>query len=225
MTTDQVYSIILYSVAKNKSQGYVSPDDFNNVLMPTAQRNYLDYLLGEYQKYQPKRPFAPVEFSQNERVRDSIAPLIYSVVLAPNSTTGIASFPSDYEYVDSMWSQYGFYRIRFTQQNALWSTYRSSIDPIEQNPLYLLKQEGVQFYPENIGFARMSYVRQPPPIRWGFILDGNGLPVYDPLTSQDPIWSETDCYQVIVRALALIGVNLQVPVVMSYANDIKNNGQ
>lgn len=225
MTVNQVYQIILYASAKNRSQGYVSPDDFNNILMPTAQGNYTDYLLGEYQKYQVRRPIAVVEFGQNERIRESLSHLIYGTNLFPNTTTGIASFPSDYEYTDNMWGLYGFYNIRFVQQDRLDSYIHSSIDPIATNPVYLIQHEGFHFFPENTGSAKLSYVRKPPPIHWGYTLDGNGRPVYDPLTSQDPVWSDTDIYQIIVRALALVGVNLQIGVVMQYANDIKTNGQ
>jgi hypothetical protein len=225
MTADGVYQLILYAAAKNLQQGYVAPDEFNNVLMPMAQDGYCDYLLGEYQKFQLQRPIAPVQFGQTERIRQSLAPLIYGTVLAPNTTTGIAPFPSDYEEVDNMWGQYGFYNIRFIQQPRLQSFYRSTIDPIQQNPVYLLRQEGFQFYPENIGYATLSYVRKPPPIHWGYTQVGDEPPVYDPTTSQDPVWSETDMMQIIVRALALIGVNLQFNTLLGYANDIKNTGQ
>lgn len=225
MNVNQVYQIMVYAVAKNKSQGYISPDDFNNVLMPVGQKSYQDYLLGEYQKYQVRRPIAVVEFGQNERIRESLAPLIYSAVLAPNTTTGIASFPSDYEYTDNMWGLYGFYNIKFIQQDRLDSYIRSTIDPIAENPVYLIQHEGFHFFPESIGSARMSYVRTAPPIFWGYDLDGNGRPVYNAALSQQPVWSDTDIYQIIVRALALVGVNLQLGIVMQYANDIKNNGQ
>jgi len=47
MSIDEIYQIVLYAVAKNKQQGYVSPADFN-LVMNTAQRSYLTYLLGEY---------------------------------------------------------------------------------------------------------------------------------------------------------------------------------
>lgn len=224
MTTDDVYQLVLYATAKNKQDGYVSPSDFN-LIINNAQRGYLDFLLGEYQKYQPTRPFAPVEFSSNERIRDSIAPLIYSAILPVNSTTGIAAFPSDYEYIDAMWSQYNIYRIRFTQQDRLFSTYRSVIDPVAQNPIYTVQQEGFHIYPSTIGFVSMSYVRKPPPITWGYDLDGNGIPVYNPSTSQQPIWSDTDMFAIIVRALALVGVNLQIPIVMGYSQQIKEGGQ
>lgn len=193
--------------------------------MPTAQNSYLDYLLGSYQNYQAGRPIARVELGENQRIRQSISPLIYGAILAPNSTTGIAAYPSDFEYADAMWSLYGLYRIRFTQQDALFSAYRSAIDPITQNPIYLVKQEGFQFYPENIGNARLSYVRTPPPIFWGYTLDGNGIPVYDPALSQQPVWGNTDMLNIIVRALALVGVNLQFNTVLQYSQEIKQGGQ
>lgn len=223
MTVDTTYSIMKYCVAKNIQDGYLSPEDFN-LNINTAQYEYLDYLLGQYQKYQPTRPFSPVAFSDNQRVRTSVAPLIYGTVLSIDGT-GLADYPSDFEQVDAMWSVYNHYRIRFSQQDQLWSRYRSVIDPVETNPLYLMKQEGFQFYPTDLAQARMSYVRTPPPIIWGYDLDGNELPVWNPATSQEPVWSDVDMMQIIVRALKRVGVNLQFGMVQQYASEIKTIGQ
>lgn len=225
MDVNQTYELVQYVCAKNTAQGFISPDDFNNKVMPVGQNGYLDYLLGEYQKYQPTRPFSPVEFSGNERIRTSIAPLIYQTVLSVDSNTGIADYPSDFEDMDAMWSLYNIYRIRFMQQDQLWLTKNSRIDPIAQNPTYYYNEYGFNFLPTSIGFARLSYVRKPPPIHWGYDLDGNGIPVYNPATSQQPIWSETDMMQVIVRGLVAVGVNLQLGAVIQYANEIKQGGQ
>ncbi len=222
MTVDDVYRIMRYAVAKNREQGYLSPQDFNDTINQ-AQRQFLDYLLGEYQKYQIRRPIAVVEFGQNERIRTSLAPLIYGAILNP--TSGIAPFPSDFEYPDAMWGLYGSYNIRFIQQDRQDSYIHSEIDPIAENPVYLIQHEGFHFYPETLVAARMSYVRTPPSMVWAFTLDSNGRANYDPFNSMQPIWGETDIYQIIVRALALVGVNLQFNTVIQYANDIKNTGQ
>ncbi|MES2382398.1 MAG: hypothetical protein V4538_15230 [Bacteroidota bacterium] len=227
MDVNECYRLMSYCVAKNRSQGYLSPDDFNLVINQ-GQRMYLDFLLGEYQKYLPQRPIAVVEFGQNERIRDSIAPLIYNTILPINSTTGISSYPSDYEYVDNMFGVYGSYNIRFIQQDRQDSYLHSVIDPIIQNPVYLIRHEGFQFFPDRPygeNQARMSYVRKPPSIVWGEGRDSNDRPVWNPATSQNPIWSETDILQVIMRALQLVGVNLQLGVVIQYANEIKTQGQ
>lgn len=224
MNSNVCYQIMLYACSKNLQQGYLSPDDFYTVIN-TAQQQYLDYLLGEYQKFQAGRPIAPVQIGDQERIRQSVSPLIYGAILTPNTTTGIAPFPSDYEMADAMWTLYGFYNIRFVNQPRLASFWQSVIDPVQTNPVYTLKWEGFQFYPENIGFAKLSYIRTPPSIVWGYNLDSNGLPVYNPATSQDPIWSDTDMMNIIVRALRIVGVNLDANVVSQYSNEVKMGGQ
>lgn len=225
---NQWYKLVLYCADKNLQQGYISPEDFNTIIMPLGQRSYLDFLLGEYQKYQIQRPIAVVEFGQNERIRDSVSPLIYESILPINSTTGIATRPSDYEYVDTMWSVYGHYNIRFAQQDR-WDAYiHSSIDLAVENPVYLIRHAGFQFFPERPygeNQALMSYVRTPPAIVWGYVLDSNGVHVYNPATSQDPVWSDTDMLQIIVRGLAAVGVNLQLGTLIQYMQEIKNTGQ
>lgn len=224
MNVDQVYSIMKLACSKNIQQGYLSPEDFMNSIN-MAQRSYLDFLLGEYQQYKAQRPIPVVGFSQNERIRDSMAPLIYGTVLTINAVTGIAPFPSDYEYVDNMWGLYGSYNIRFAQQDRQDSYIHSDIDPIAENPIYLIQHEGFHFFPETLGQARMSYVRNPPAIVWGYQYDFNGVPQYDPTTSQDPVWSDTDLLQIIVRALTIEGVSMQFGAVLQYAQEIKNGGQ
>lgn len=224
MTVDDLYRIALYVTSKNLQDGYVSPEDFNETIN-RAQTMYLDYLIGEYQQYKLGRPKAIVEIGNKEKIRTSVAPLIYDIFITPNTTTGIASYPSDFELVDVMWGQYGFYNIRFVQQPRLQSFYRSVIDPVQTNPIYLLKEEGIQFYPENIGTCRMSYLRTPPGMYWRYTLDGNGLPVYDPINSVQPVWSDFDLMNILVRALSMMGVNLQFPLLMQYASEIKNVGQ
>lgn len=227
MNVNQMYEVCQYAVSKNIQQGYLSPQDFYTSINQ-AQRSYLDYLLGEYQQYQVTRPIPIVSFGGNERIRDSLAPLIYNIFLPINSSTGISPFPGDYEYVDNMWGIYGVYNIRFIQQDRMDSFVNSEIDPIAENPVYLIRQEGFWFHPTRpFGYdqARMSYVRNPPSIVWGYTEDSNGLPIWNPATSQNPIWSETDCLQIIVRALAIVGVSLQFGTVLQYSNDIKKTGQ
>ncbi len=222
-----MYEVWLYALDKNLQQGYGSPQDFYTCINQ-AQRSYEDYLLGEYQQYQLKHPISVVEIGQNERITDSLAPLIYNTILPINSTTGIASRPSDYEYVNAMFSVYGNYNIKFVQEDRKDNYIHSEIDPIATNPVYLIQHEGFRFFPERPfgeNQARMSYIRNAPSIVWGYTEDSNGIPRYNPATSQDPIWSETDCLQIIVRGLLLAGVNLQFNTVIQYSNDIKKGGQ
>lgn len=120
---------------------------------------------------------------------------------------------------------YGSKSIRYASQDSVISYINSRIDPIATNPIYEIEDNGFRFYPSGIGRARLSYVRKPPRIYWAYTLDGNGLPIQDLANSEDPIWYDIDCMDIIARALRIISVNLQDVNVAQYANELKMNGQ
>jgi hypothetical protein len=222
MTVNDMYLLVQY--AFNKSQnGVLTSEEFNRIAN-LAQNSYVSFLLGSLQQYQAGRPIARVELGQNSVVRQRLTPVIYGYTLNVDST-GFSPYPTDYVQTDSMWSIYGYSRIRFTDQDKWFSTYNSVIDPIANNPIYKLRDTGFEFAPTTVGQAKMSYVRNPPPIYWGYVLDGNGRRVYSAINSVDPIWDDVSSLEIIVRVLQLVGVNLQVNQVIAYSNEIKNQGQ
>jgi hypothetical protein len=237
MDINEIYQIVLYSTAKNLSQGYVSPDDFN-LTINQAQKSYVAYLLGSFQQYTPGRAVARVEFGQNTIVRTRLAPIIYWDALTVDAF-GFCPYPSDYLQTDAMFKSTGYDRIRSVQQDSLYSYIKSQIDPVESNPIYILENTGFHFFPENIGSAKLSYVGNPPDMIWGYYVDSNGIPVYVapgdapppgftlvPSTgSVNPVWDDASILEIIIRALAIIGVNLQLNVVEQYSMAIKNQGQ
>lgn len=222
MTADFCYRLMLFCI--NKTQGGdFSPNDFNLVINQ-AQLSYAEWLIGEYQTYLPQRAQSKVSWGQNQNVRESLTPIIYGYILNADSN-GIAPYPGDYQKTDAMTTIYGSKRIRFASQDRLDSFINSRIDPIATNPIYLVKDVGFQFYPTTTSQARLSYVRTPPNIIWGYTEDSDGLPVYNAATSADPVWSDMDTLEIIVRGLKIVGVSLQAGVVMQYADQIKNQGQ
>lgn len=222
MTVDFAYSIMKLIINKNQ-QGNLTPVAFNNSIKQ-GQLSFVSFLLGQFQQYQIGRAQARVSYGMNEVLRQKLTPSIYGYNLSVDST-GFAPYPGDYELVDSMWSFYGYQRVRYVEQDALYSFYNSVIDPVASNPIYLIEDKGFRFYPNNILATKMSYVRTPPDIIWGYTLDSNGLPVYDPSTSQDPIFYDTDVLEIISRALMIIGTNLQSAAIAQYAEQIKSQGQ
>lgn len=223
MTIDEIYQLVLYSTAKNLQQGYVSPDDFN-LTINQAQKSYVSYLLGSFQQYMPGRPIARVEFGQNTIIRTRLAPIIYWYILTVDPD-GYVDYPNDYLQTDAMFTEDGYQRIRAVQQDSLYSFYNSAIDPVATNPIYILEETGFHFFPEDIGTAKLSYVANPSNMLWNYTLNGNGIPVYNSGTSIQPVWDDASILEIIVRALALIGVNLQLNTVEQYSMAIKNQGQ
>ncbi len=222
MDVNDVYVLMQYIINKNQ-QGYLSPSQFNTVINQ-GQRSYASYLLGSFQTYAPGRPISKVELGDNTVVRQRLSPIIYGYNLSVN-TDGYSPYPGDYAQADAMWSFYGFSRIRSVQQDSLWSYYNSVIDPVASHPIYLIQDTGFQFYPQSLGAAKLSYVRNPPEMVWGFTTNINGRPVYSAAHSTQPVWDDLAMFEVITRALAMVGVNLQSNVVAQYAEQIKREGQ
>ena len=220
---DDVYQIVQYACGKNLQQGYISPADFN-LTINQAQKSYASYLLGNFQQYQPGRPQARVEFGQNTVIRQRLTPIIYGYNLTIDAT-GFSPYPGDYLQQDAMWSFYGYNRIREVQQQYFYSIYNSVIDPVTSWPVYMLEYDGFRFFPNNTNQAKLSYVRNPPDMIWGYTLNVNGIPVYNPASSTQPVWDDASILEIIVRALRIIGVNLQYNDVNAYANEIKQVGQ
>jgi hypothetical protein len=220
MNVNDMYRICQFAV--NKAQnGYLTPSEFN-LTINQAQVSYQDYLLGEFQQYQYGRPQARINYSQNENIRQRLSPLITSATLSINGS-GESAYPADYVQADTMITT-AFNRVRFVQQDALYSYYNSQIDPIATNPIYLLEPTGFQFYPVTLGSAILTYVKDAPEIVWAYTTV-SGRPVYSSGTSVQPVWDNVDLLEIIARALKLIGLNLQDGQVQQYANQVTQTGQ
>jgi hypothetical protein len=220
MNVNDMYRICQFAV--NKAQnGYLTPAEFN-LTINQAQVSYQDYLLGEFQQYQYGRPQARITYSQNENIRQRLSPLIIQATLTINGS-GEVAYPADYVQTDTIITA-AFNRVRYVQQDALYSYYNSQVDPIATNPIYLLEPTGFQFYPVTLGSAILTYVKDAPEIVWGYTTV-SGRPVYSSGTSIQPVWDNVDLLEIIARALKLIGLNLQEGQVQQYANQVTQTGQ
>lgn len=202
----------------------MAPDQVNLALQQ-AQFSFTDYLLGQFQTYQVGRPVSRVDYSMTEKARQRLTPLIGPLFPLTIDVTGLAPYPADFQQLDAMFDSTGNNRIRYAPQHKKFSYINSQIDPIATNPIYLIESDGFRFFPNNLGQAMLSYVKTPPDIVWGYTPDANGLPVYNPATSTDPVWYDIDCYEIVARALKLFGVNLELPVVMNYGEQLIREGQ
>ena len=186
-------------------------------------------MLGEFQQYQYGRPQARVNYSQNSDTRQRLTPFIFSATLNPD-TNGLVNYPSEYLQTDSIVTE-NYDRIRFVQQDSLYSFLKSEIDPISTNPIYLLYDAGYKFYPNttyngvNLSNVKVTYVMNAPAMLWAYTLDVNNRPVYDPIASIQPLWYDIDKLELVARILKLVGVSLQDGQVEQYANQVTQIGQ
>jgi len=222
MTADFMYQLTQLIFGKYQN-GYITPEEWNRAINQ-SQYSFANYLLGQFQSYVPGRPQARVSWGQNQNVRETLSPIIYGYILNAD-INGLAPYPGDYQKTDAVTSMYGAQRLRFISQDRLFFALNDVNTPIATNPIYLVKDTGFQFYPITTTQARLSYVRTPPNIVWAYTLDADGLPVYNEAQSDDPIWQDVDCFEIVARCLRMFGVSLQDGVVSQYANEIKMQGQ
>jgi hypothetical protein len=221
MSVNDVYILMQFIVNKNQN-GYLSPNDFNQAINQ-AQRSYLSFLLGNIEQYQYQKSQPRIQYSMNENVRQKLMPFIKTTTLT--ITSGLSDYPEDYQLIDTMLNAAGTDRIRYASNNKLYSFLQSRIDPVATNPIYTLTKDGFSFKPITLSSATLTYVSTPPEIVWAFTLDVNNRPVYNEANSADPEWYSSDMLEVIVRALNIVGTNLQLGAVVQYAENIKNGGQ
>jgi hypothetical protein len=227
MDADQPYRII--QLICNKFQaGNITPDQYMDAINQ-GQTSFLSYLLGQFVSYQYGRPLSKVQFGMNEIVRQRITPLIDPPTTITIDDTGLAPYPSDFEQVDAL-NLTSLDRIRFVPQHKKYSYIKSRIDPIATNPIFMIESDGFRFYPNtnfngiSLGTVQLGYVKTPPQIVWGSAPDAQGRPQYDAGASKPPIWYSVDGMELISRALAMFGVNLQASEVSQYAQMIKTQG-
>lgn len=215
------YELMAYIINKNQ-QGYLPPAKFNLVINQ-GQYSYQSFLLGSFQSYMNGRPVARVELGNNAVVRQRLAPTIKKLTLTIDAT-GNADYPANFLQSDSMHNT-AMKRVRLVQQDSLDANYNSVIDPIATNPIYLIEDTRFQFYPLTLGSAKLSFVKKAPLIVWGYTPDANGRPIYNVGTSVQPVWDSVAKFEIISRALKLVGINLQSSAVIQLSNQIQTQGQ
>jgi hypothetical protein len=221
LTVDFCKKIIDYVCRKN-SNGAPSPSEFNRILTISCHQ-FTDFLLGQDNAYQPGRPQPRVGLGNSQRVRQSLSVLIDAPATLAISS-GRASYPDDHLYTDAMYRSDGYTKIRFVEQDRVQAYVQSVIDPIGENPIFLLERDGYLFYPATLTEAKVSYVKKHPDIVWAHEDDANGRPQYTATGSVHPLFSDTDMMEVIARALRMVGVNLQSAAVAQYASEVKSVG-
>lgn len=232
MNINDMYQICQYAI--NKAQnGYLTPSEFNT-LANQAQVSYLDYLLGEFQQYQYGKAAPRVSYNKNENVRQRIAPLIADATLTIDGT-GYSAYPTDYLQTDAIRNPETFERLRYVQQDNIYSYYNSKIDPVATHPIYLLEKDGFRFYPITLGTAKLTFIKNAPTMTWAYTLDANGRPMYAPTQTGagvtpstgtvQPVWYDVDKLEIIARILKLVGVSLKDGMVEQYANQVTTQGQ
>lgn len=113
-----------------------------------------------------------------------------------------------------------YYTVKMVNEDELSNRLNSQIDPVSlSNPVgEVIQLRKIQLYPKaNNYVGTVSYMRKPIKPVYGYSVVGGRTIVYDPATSTQLEWRESDVNMVLLKALSSIGINLSDAEVSQFA--------
>jgi hypothetical protein len=221
MNINEVYKLVSYLV--DKYQGtYLSPDDFNMVIN-MAQNQYIGFLTEDTGSIN-RNPKNPVGMSTSAIVADALSTFLAESTVT--ITSQLATKPADLYKTVAIRTNDDNFAVRFVPGDRIASYIGNAIDaPTVTEPIYYELGSTFKFYPSTLSTAKLTYIKNPQTLKWAF----TGALVYDPILSVPASnanleWGETDVYEIIYRAIGIIGINLKDGDLMRASQLIKNDG-
>lgn len=226
-TSNAIYEDIQF-LCNKYHHGYVAPDEFVNTFN-TAQRIYLNRLLGQVQEYQPGRPVARTGGLMTQVMEEKLAPLTKRVILKSSSDlANVKTQYSDFVKLLSLNTEEGK-RVRRIKHEQIHSAINSVIDPPSpDNPYYYEYDGGFRMITGCDGLDRMvmTYVKKPANITWPFTIV-DGVPTYNSGSQSivNPEWRDQEINEIIFIQLGLIGINLKDADLVRVSQTAKMQGE
>jgi hypothetical protein len=228
-TSNTVYEDVQY-LCNKYHHGYLAPDEFVNTFN-TAQRIFINRILGQVQEYQPGRPVARTGGHMTQVVEEKLAPFTKRVILkSVNELANVKTQYPDYLKLLSLNTEDGK-RIRRVKHEQIHSAISSVIDPPSAtNPYYYEYDGGFRMITgtDDVDRMIMTYVRKPADITWPFTLVG-GVPTYDSSGTSgavvNPEWRDQEINELIFIQLGLIGINLKDADLVRVSQTAKMQGE
>lgn len=247
MDINNVY--ILTNFCANKTgRGYLTPDDFNNVLL-FAETMFVAERLGLPEQYIAGKATGKEAYPLTKKIEDDLRPYLVSLdTTVPSS--GVLTMPSDYLRNSSINSTYswakkdavvtldcedaetGFTENTKTRQvnvdvmiNKAYTDrkYNSYKYPTKEFPICTFYDFGIEFAPTEIGPIRFDYISVPKGAYWGYDATDGGA-VYN-ATKSKQLQCPQDCYYKITAfILRHLGINLGAEDVQAFASQAFLNG-
>lgn len=221
MNINEVYKLVSYLV--DKYQGtYLSPDDFNQVIN-MAQSQYLSFLADDT-GIPGRNPKNPVGMSTSAIVADTLS--VFLTESNINVASQLAAKPNDLYKTVAVRTTDDNYPVRFVASDRVASYIDNAIDaPTTTEPIYYELGSNYKVFPSTLATIRVSYIRNPQTLKWAY----TGNLSYDqansvPANNANLEWGDTDVYEIIYRAIGIIGINLKDGDLVRASLQVKNDG-
>jgi len=99
----------------------------------------------------------------------------------------------------------------------------SIVAPTKEYPILAFFENGIQYYPIDLGSAELTYLHRPTKPNWASTMVNN-RPVYNAAASTDFEWPEQVFNEIAIRILAFVGINLREAELAQYSEGKRQTG-
>lgn len=204
-SVDNIYSYTKFLTNKNQAGGISSTDLFN--AWNGEQAMLHQDVVGRWQKQSNTKTGIMSGLIEDEVTISMLSPFIVPVVNIAIAG-GLGFKPADYIYGLAL--RINKAKVFSVNHDMIASVIDDVIDPpsIPDNKYYYTEYLSYfSFQPPAATAFDLDYVAETTDIVWGFTLDGQGRPVYNPATSVQPKWNKNTTIEITRRTLKSFGLH------------------
>ena len=238
MNLQQLLDYINYIANKDQFGNTLSPKEYNT-LLPIVSFKYFKKKYGIPEQFKAGMPFSAEAYEITQSIIDSISQ--FKVVMGEDTgmllidNSGKANIPEDYLHVSSAYLKditntgncsvgTGYNAIEFLTDAEFVERLGSSINPPSRDyPIVTQRSNYFQFMPKNIQYINFTYLRKPRTPVYDYQIINDAY-VYQPLTSVELEFEETDIIDIASILLSEIGINLREDRLKIFADQMKKEG-
>lgn len=219
MNISECHDILNFLI--NKYQGeYFSPSELDSVIDRGQMAHYADL--------KPR-------YAQNQETKDSLSPFRSTYAFGFNdSLNGVVKVPSNLNYLDLLdlsirydISAHSIERkvpVQMVNEDEMSDRLYSQVDPVSTSfPIGELTGVGTfQIYPKAQYNGTVTFLRRPAKPVFAYTTISGRVIVYDSANSVQLEWKESEVMTIMLKALSLIGININSQEIVQYA-ELKGN--
>lgn len=197
---------IVYALANKQGHATISPDDFSRYAQMANMDEYQEYTSGIETYYSLGKAMPKVSPGMNKIMDMKLSPfLVTDATMAIIS--GVAVFPSNIEFLDRISG--GSKQAKWVAGHMVQRYLESSIDtPDIDNPIFTFVAGGIRLYPSSV-VPKVTFLKTPAIVRWGYTLLNGRKPIYDASTSVNFEWGAVHRLSLVTKILGYMGISIR----------------
>lgn len=203
-SVDNIYSYTKFLTNKNQSGGISATDLFN--AWNGEQAMFHQDRVGRWQKQNVTKTGIMSGMVEDELTISQLAPFIIPGTIA--IAGGMGFKPADYIY--GMALRINGAKVFSVTHDTIYAVNDDVIDPpsiLDDRYYYTEYLTYFLFMPSAVTTFNLDYVAETNDIVWGFTLDADGRPVYNPATSIQPKWNKNTVIEITRRTMKSFGLH------------------